>query len=64
MGVDTNILDYINVLNQTQIDKEDLPEFWYRVVDKFEKYKGCLLHIATNMGLERKTCTCHKKRCR
>ena len=42
MGVDTNILDYINVLNQTQIDKEDLPEFWYRVVDRLEKYKGCL----------------------
>ena len=46
MGVDTNILDYINVLNQTQIDKEDLPEFWYRVVDKFEKYKGSLSFVS------------------
>ena len=39
MGVDTNILDYINVLNQTQIDKEDLPEFWYRVVDNLKNIK-------------------------
>ena len=46
MDVDTNILDYINVLNQTQIDKEDLPEFWYRVVDKFEKYKGSLSFVS------------------
>ena len=42
MGVDTNILDYINVLNQTQIDKDGLPKIWYRVVDKLEKYKGSL----------------------
>ena len=46
MDVDTNILDYINVLNQTQIDKEDLPEFWYRVVDKLEKYKGSLSFVS------------------
>lgn len=53
MDVDTNILDYINVLNQKQIDKEDLPEIWNRVVDRFEKYKGSLSFVS--VIAERKT---------